>query len=45
MKYFGTNELAVYGIITQVTAFVQCCAYGTGQAAQPIISQKLSFVN
>lgn len=45
MKYFGTNELAVYGIITQVTAFVQCCAYGTGQAAQPIISQNFGSKN
>ena len=45
MKYFGTNELAVYGIITQVTAFVQCCAYGTGQAAQPIMSQNFGSKN
>ena len=45
MKYFGINELAVYGIITQVTAFVQCCAYGTGQAAQPIISQNFGSKN
>lgn len=39
MKYLGTDALAVYGIIAQVTAFSQCLAYGTGQAAQPIISQ------
>ena len=39
MKYLGTDALAVYGIITQVTAFAQCLAYGSGQAAQPIISQ------
>lgn len=39
MKYLGADALAVYGIITQITAFVQCLAYGTGQAAQPIISQ------
>ncbi len=39
MKYLGTDALAVYGIITQVAAFAQCCAYGAGQAAQPIISQ------
>lgn len=45
MKYFGTSELAVYGIITQVTAFVQCCAYGTGQAAQPIMSQNYGSKN
>ncbi len=39
MKYLGTDALAVYGIITQVASFVQCCAYGAGQAAQPIVSQ------
>ena len=39
MKYLGTDALAVYGILTQVTAFSQCIAYGSGQAAQPIISQ------
>lgn len=39
MKYLGSDALAVYGIITQVAAFAQCMAYGTGQAAQPIISQ------
>ncbi len=39
MRYLGTDALAVYGIITQVVAFVQCCAYGIGQAAQPIMSQ------
>lgn len=39
MKYLGPDALAVYGIITQITAFAQCLAYGAGQAAQPIISQ------
>ncbi len=39
MGYLGTDALAVYGILTQVVAFAQCCAYGAGQAAQPIISQ------
>lgn len=39
MRYLGTDALAVYGIITQITAFAQCLAYGAGQAAQPIISQ------
>ena len=39
MRYLGSDALAVYGIITQVTAFAQCLAYGAGQAAQPIISQ------
>ncbi len=39
MTYLGADALAVYGIITQIVPFVQCCAYGTGQAAQPILSQ------
>lgn len=38
MRYLGTNELAVYGVIISVSTFVQCCAYSVGQAAQPIIS-------
>ncbi len=39
MTHLGSDALAVYGIITQVLPFAQCIAYGTGQAAQPIISQ------
>ena len=38
MKFLGTNALAIYGPIIQVSTFVQCCAYSVGQAAQPIIS-------
>ena len=38
-------SLAVYGIITQITAFAQCLAYGAGQAAQPIISQNYGAGN
>ena len=50
MKYLGTDALAVYGILIQCTVFVQCLAYGIGQAAQPILSQnygarKLDRVN
>ena len=41
MKCLGTDALAVYGIIAQITPFAQCLAYGAGQAAQPIISQNL----
>ena len=41
MKYLGTDALAVYGILAQITPFAQCLAYGAGQAAQPIISQNL----
>ena len=38
MKYLGTDALAIYGPVIQVSTFVQCCAYSVGQAAQPIIS-------
>lgn len=38
LRYLGTNELSVYGIIINLSTFVQCCAYSVGQAAQPIIS-------
>lgn len=41
MKYLGTNALAVYGIIINISCFVQCCAYSVGQASQPIISVNL----
>ncbi len=38
MKYLGSDALAVYGPIIQVSTFAQCCAYSVGQAAQPIVS-------
>ena len=38
MHYIGTDGLAIYGIIVNISTFVQCCAYSVGQAAQPIIS-------
>lgn len=38
MKYLGTNALAVYGVIVNISTFAQCCAYSVGQASQPIIS-------
>lgn len=34
----GTDALAVYGVVVNVSTFVQCCAYSVGQSAQPIIS-------
>lgn len=37
-KYLGTDALSVYGIIINISTFVQCCAYSIGQATQPIIS-------
>ncbi len=38
MRYSGADALAVYGTIVNISTFVQCCAYGVGQAAQPILS-------
>lgn len=38
MIYLGTNALAVYGVIVNISTFVQCCSYSVGQASQPIIS-------
>ena len=38
MKYLGADALAIYGLIINISTFVQCCAYSVGQATQPIIS-------
>ena len=38
MKFLGSDALAVYGPVINVSTFVQCSAYSVGQAAQPIIS-------
>lgn len=38
MHYLGTNALAVYGVIINISTFAQCCSYSVGQASQPIIS-------
>ncbi len=38
MAYLGTNALSVYGVIVNISTFVQCCAYSVVQASQPIIS-------
>ncbi len=45
MKHLGTSALAVYGVLACITAFAQCLAYGTGQAAQPLISQNYGARN
>ena len=34
MIYLGTNALAVYGVIVNISTFVQCCSYSVGQASQ-----------
>lgn len=38
LSYLGTDALSVYGIIINISTFVQCCTYSIGQASQPIIS-------
>ena len=38
MYWLGSAALSVYGVIVNISGFVQCCAYSVGQAAQPIIS-------
>lgn len=38
MKYLNDDALAVYGIIINISTFIQCLSYGVGQASQPIIS-------
>ena len=38
LNYLGTDALSVYGIIINISTFVQCCAYSIGQASQPIVS-------
>lgn len=45
VKYLGTDALAVYGIIVNISSLVQCCAYSVGQAAQPIISTNFGAGN
>lgn len=38
MTYLGSDALAIYGVIINISTFVQCCAYSVGQGSQPIIS-------
>lgn len=38
LSYLNTDALSVYGVIINISTFVQCCAYSIGQASQPIIS-------
>jgi putative MATE family efflux protein len=45
MKYLGSDALAIYAPVIQVSTFVQCCAYSVGQASQPIISTNFGAGN
>lgn len=39
MAYTGSSSLAVYGVASNVSALVQACGSGVGQASQPILSE------
>lgn len=39
IERMGADELAIYGVLTNVSIFVLCCSYSVGQAASPIISE------
>ena len=45
MKYLGSDALAVYAVVVNISTFVQCCAYSVGQAAQPILSSNYGAKN
>lgn len=45
MNYLGTDALAVYGVIVNISTFAQCCAYSVGQASQPILSTNFGAGN
>lgn len=45
LRYLGTDALSVYGIIINISTFVQCCAYSIGQASQPILSMNYGAGN
>ncbi len=45
MACLGTNALSVYGVIVNISTFVQCCAYSVGQASQPIFSTNFGAGN
>lgn len=45
MRYFGNNELAVYGVAGNLFTLVQTFSYGIGNAAQPIIAENMGAGN
>ena len=42
MRYFGNQELAIFGIGGNIFILVQSFSYGIGNAAQPIVAENLS---
>ena len=45
MRYLGEDALAIYGVVVTIGTFVQCCGYGVGQAAQPLLSANFGAGN
>lgn len=41
MRYLGSDELAVYGVASNLFMLVQTFSYGIGNAAQPIVAENL----
>lgn len=38
IKYIGSDALAVYGVIINISTIIHCCGYSIGQAGQPLVS-------
>lgn len=45
MWYFGSNELAVYGVAGNLFTLVQTFSYGIGSASQPIVAENMGAGN
>ena len=41
MRYFGSSELAIYGVAGNLFTLIQTFSYGIGNAAQPIVAENL----
>ena len=41
MRYFGGNELAIYGVAGNLFTLLQTFSYGIGNAAQPIVAENM----
>lgn len=41
MRYYGSNELAIYGVAGNLFTLIQTFSYGIGNAAQPIVAENM----
>lgn len=41
MRYFGSKELAIYGVAGNLFTLIQTFSYGIGNAAQPIVAENI----